>query len=135
MVNSRGFIRIVEMVIAIVIILTIILITYRRDAPLQKTPDLSETARDILRDISSQEVLRSEVLAAQTNTTLMSQAIAFVNFSLPDYLSFELRACETSIACGQSVYHGDVYSAERIISADTITFNTIKLRLFIWTKP
>ena len=130
--NTKGFIRIVEMVVAIVIILTIILITSRRDIPPQQTPDLSETARDILRDIGSQETLRSEVLAAQTNTMLMPQTSAFVNASLPDYLLFELRACETSIACGQSVYRGDVYSAERIIGADATTFNTIKLRLFIW---
>lgn len=132
MVGSKGFVRLVELIIAIVMITTILLITYQRNRAEQDTPDINEIARDILREIAADENLRLEVLNAQTNTALMPQTINFINDSLPDYFNFELRSCESSSACGQSSYIGDVYSAERIIGATTTTFNTVKLRIFIW---
>ena len=136
MVSNKGFIRIVEMVIAIVIILTMLVVAYKRNASEQNTQDLSEVARDILRDIASQEQLRNEVLNAQANVNSMPNTILFINNSLPDYLLFELRACVASSACGQSQYRGNVYSAERIISVSSgvTSFSPIKLRLFIWVS-
>jgi hypothetical protein len=62
----------------------------------------------------------------------MTKTVAFINSSLPSYISFELRACDVSSACGQSNYIGDVFSAERIISASNSDFDPIKLRLFLW---
>ena len=132
MVNNRGFVRLVELIIAIVVIITMLLVTFQKNDLDQNTPDISETARDILREVASNDSLRKEILAAQTNTAQMPMTILFINNSLPDYLNFELRACEASVACGQSSFVGDVYSAERIIGATTTYFNTVKLRLFIW---
>ncbi|MGV8142868.1 MAG: hypothetical protein ACP5NS_04545 [Candidatus Pacearchaeota archaeon] len=131
--NKKGFARLVELIIAIVVIITMLLITYQRNRPEQNATDISELARDILREVGADETLRNEVLNAQTNTVLMVQTMNFINNSLPDYLSFELRSCEASSACGQSLYVGNVYSAERIIGATTTYFNTVKLRLFIWS--
>ena len=133
MVNRLGFIRIVEVMVAITLILGMIVVVYKNRSSEQRTPDLTEVARDILREVSSNESLRNETVAAQTNTVLMSKTVLFINNSLPDYILFELRSCDISSACGQSTYRGNVYSAERIISADTSTFNPIKLRLFLWT--
>ena len=134
MVNRKGFISIVEMMIAVALIATMILIAYKQTIPAQNIPDVNEIARDILKDIGSQEILRTEVLGQQTNAQGMTQTLTFVNSSLPDYILFELRSCDVSNACGQSTYRGNVYSAERIISADTATFNPIKLRLFLWVN-
>ncbi len=133
MVNKKGFIRIAEVMVAITLILGVILIVYKNRAPEQKTPDFTETARDILREISVKENLRNEIMMAQSDITLMTNTISFINNSLPSYIFFELRACVASSACGQSVYRGNVYSAERIIGADTNNFNPVKLRLFLWT--
>lgn len=122
------------MMIAVALIATMILIAYKQTIPAQNIPDVNEIARDILKDIGSQEILRTEVLGQQTNAQGMTQTLTFVNSSLPDYILFELRSCDVSNACGQSTYRGNVYSAERIISADTATFNPIKLRLFLWVN-
>ncbi len=134
MVGNRGFVRLVELIIAIFIIMTMLIITYIQNKPEQNSQDISEVARDILNEIASNKVLRTEVIISQTNTDLMFQTINFINNSLPDSLNFELRACEASNACGQSSFVGDVYSAERIIGATTTAFNTVKLRLFIWSN-
>lgn len=114
--------------------MTMLIITYIQNKPEQNSQDISEVARDILNEIASNKVLRTEVIISQTNTDLMFQTINFINNSLPDSLNFELRACEASNACGQSSFVGDVYSAERIIGATTTAFNTVKLRLFIWSN-
>ncbi len=134
MVNSKGLVKLIELIIAIVIIMAILLVANRQNKPEQNAPDISELARDILKEIASNESLRNEILAAQIDTTQMIQTVSFIDISLPDYFNFELRACESSNACGQSSYVGDVYSAERIIGATTTTFNTVKLRLFIWVR-
>ncbi|MEK6792392.1 MAG: hypothetical protein AABX96_00490 [Nanoarchaeota archaeon] len=134
MVNRTGFIRIAELLIAITILTIIFILFYKQGVPKQETPDLSELARDILGDISTRENLRSEIVTAQINVVDMLLTRNFINASLPDYILFGLRACDLSSACGQSTYVGDVFSAERIISADKDTFNPIKLRLFLWVE-
>lgn len=132
MVNRNGFIRVIELLIAITLISIILLITYLRIIPTQQTQDLSEVARDILTEASTIESIRTEVINAQTNVNQMTGMMNFINASLPDYINFELRACDVSSACGRSTYEGDVYSAERIISTDNNRFDPVKLRLFLW---
>ena len=130
--NKKGFIRIAELLIAITLISIILIIAYKQRLPSQETQDFSELARSILSEVSANEDLRVEIINNQQNASMMIKTINFINNSLADYISFELRACSVSSACGQSSYVGDVYSAERIISASKNNFNPIKLRLFLW---
>ena len=132
MVNRRGFMRMIELVIAIILISGILIIIYRQNIPAQKTQELSELSRDILAEISTKENLRVEIINSKQNASRMIQTLNFINNSVPDYISFELRACLVTSACGQSAYVGDVFSAERIISASNNKFNPTKLRLFLW---
>ena len=132
MVNKHGFIRIVEVMVAITLILGVLIVVYKNRSSEQRTSDLTEIARDALREVSSKENLRNEIVVAQTNTAQMTNTITFINNSIPDYILFELRSCDISSACGQSNYRGNVYSAERVISADTNNFDPIKLRLVLW---
>ncbi len=134
MVNRKGFIKIAEVFVAITLILTMLVVVYRSESSEQKTADLSKIARDVLKEISAKESLRTEAVSMQANAGQMTNILAFINSSLPDYILFELRSCDLSSACGQSAYIGNVYSAERIISADTNNFNPIKLRLFLWVE-
>lgn len=134
MVNKKGIARIIELLIAITIISTVLIVTYRQGLPSQDTQDFSETARDILSEISTMEDLRTEIIGNQTNVSGMTSTLNFINSSLPDYIKFELRACVIASACGQSSYVGDVYSAERIISTSKSEFEPIKIRLFLWVE-
>jgi hypothetical protein len=133
--NKRGFLRIAEAGIAIMIILTAILINIK-DLKSLKEPDYSETARDILKEVANDESLRTEIINAGSYTPNVE---SFVDGRLPDYLKFELRGCDINNVCGQSSYQGDVYSGERIISAYTDIYSignnpSVKLRLFIWEE-
>lgn len=132
MVRRNGFIRIAELLIAVTLISVILIIAYRQNLPAQNTPDLAKFARDVLAEVGGAEELRVEIIRNQQNASNMTKTLAFINNSVPDYILFELRACEITSACGQSTYVGDVFSAERIISTSKETFNPIKLRLFLW---
>ena len=133
MVSSKGVVRLIELIIALVIIMTMLLIAYKKTQIDYSENDLGEIARDILREVASNESLRNEIVSAQTNIALIPNTMSFINNSLPDYLLFELVSCESGGSCGQSAYKGEVYSAERIFGATSTSFNTVKLRLFIWT--
>jgi len=128
----KGIATIIELLIAITIISAILLISYRQSLPSQETQDLSENARDILSEISTIESLRDEIVANQINARAMRNTLTFIDSRLPDYITFELRACVITSACGQGSYVGDVYSAERIISTNRTNFQPVKLRLFLW---
>ncbi len=133
MVNVRGVAKLIELVIALTLIMTIFLVAYKRTSSEQQSLDLDEIARDILREVAANSHLRDEVISSQTTVASMTNVTNFINDSLPDYILFEVRACESGNACGQSNYLGEVYSAERIFGATTTGFNTVKLRLFLWT--
>jgi hypothetical protein len=130
----KGFVRIVELLIAITLVSIILLLVYKQNLPTQNTQDLAELARDILTEVSSREDLRNEIVLQQTSSANMVNTLAFIDSLVPDYINFELRSCTISSACGQSSYVGDVYSAERIISTSSTDFGPIKLRLFLWQK-
>ncbi len=133
MVNKVGVAKLIELIIALTLIMAIFLVAYKRTSNEQRSLDLDETARDILREIAANSNLRNEVISFQTNVVSMTKITNFINDSLPDYILFEIRACESGSACGQANYIGEVYSAERVFGATTTGFNTIKLRLFLWT--
>ncbi|MDP4039474.1 MAG: hypothetical protein Q8P57_02755 [Candidatus Pacearchaeota archaeon] len=129
MIGKRGFLKIAEAGIAIMIIIASVLISLNKESP-QNNPDLSETARDILREISQDKFLRIKALELSEPIS-SGDVYYFVNSTLPDYLNFEIRICDTDSVCGLSEYRdAEIYSAERIISSDSGPNK--KLRLFIW---
>jgi hypothetical protein len=128
MVNKRGFLRIAEAGIAVLIVLSAILINFS-DIRTQSNPDFSENARDLLNEIANNEHMRTEIINNQNYTVSVTK---FIEENLPGFLDFELRACDVGSACGQSSYVGEVYSAERIISSDLNNLDPVKLRLFLW---
>ena len=134
MVNKKGFIRIAELLIAIILISTIWILSYKQTTPKQETQDFSELARDILAEISTLGDLRDEIVLNQEEVLAMIKTKEFIDSRLPDYIRFELRSCKISSSCGQSSYVGNVFSAERIISTSNDDFSPIKLRLFLWVS-
>ena len=126
--NRRGFLRIVEATIAIVIVLGVMFVFFTQ-ARTQEGIDYSERARNILEEVSKNPVLRTAVLNNE-----VEEVKDFVDGKIPEqYLEHEVKICEVNDACGKSEYtEGDVYSAERIISATIDTLGPKKIRLFIW---
>tara|TARA_Y100000034_G_scaffold113847_1_gene149289 strand:+ start:57 stop:506 length:450 start_codon:yes stop_codon:yes gene_type:complete len=137
--DKRGFLKIVEVMISILIIVAAILLNINK-SPANNEVDYSEMARDILFEISDDEPYRSEVFKAPLGEVLgpssLQGFIGYIDGRMPDFLDFEVRVCQAQSVCGISNHVGNVYSAERIISSDisSLIGAPVKIRLFIWEK-
>jgi len=129
--NKKGFLRIIEASVAILIIIGVLFVFFNQQkAQVQERADLAERARDILEEISQNVTLRSAILNEQIDVVNNS-----IRDKIPEaYLMFEFRICEVDNVCGQSSYVGNVYSAERSISSTITEFGPKKIRLFIWEE-
>ena len=138
--NKKGFLRIIEASIAIVLIMGVLFTFYIKDR-VQEEPDLSERARDILEEISRNATLRGEILNYDTQAEdppdpIPDNVNASVIMRIPEnYLRYEVKICEVLDVCGKSEYFaGNVYTGERIISSNITNIDTKKIKLFIWQE-
>ena len=136
--NKKGFLRIVEASIAIVLIIGVLFTFYIKDR-VQEEPDLSERARDILEEISRNATLRGEILNYDTQAEdppdpIPDNVNASVIMRIPEnYLTYEVKICEIDDVCGKSEYFaGNVYTGERIIISNITNIYTKKINIFIW---
>lgn len=134
--EKRGWMRIVEASISILIILSVLFFLYNRDA---RTEDLAldERGRAILEELASDQAFRSAVVG--NDSVFVTQAVAAL---IPEtHLSFEARICDLIDVCGKSTFSsGNVYVAERVISSALNRDPSMggddpkKVRLFIWRE-
>ncbi len=132
---NRGWIRIVEASISIIIVLSALFLLYQQTNPAQ-TGSLNSYGRQILEEAAHDESLR---LAIVTNeSTSQQQLDSFIRSRLVSRsLTFEARICELDDACGKSNYTaGEIYAVERVfaaaVSSDRPMLTPKKVRLFIW---
>lgn len=127
--NKRGFLRILEASIAIVIIFGVLFVFFnQQQARTVEQEDLSERARDILDEIAKDTSLRDAVLN-NGNQTVHD----FISSRIPEaHLDFRFRICGVTDACGIEYISGNVYSAERTISSTISELGPDKIRLFIF---
>ncbi len=150
MMNNRGWLRIVEASIAVLIVLSTLAVVYVRTGS-SNQPDFSEKARDILNEMATNNTLRKTILdynlgdnlegfEKAENEALMKIINESVRARLQQAnMEFELRICKIGDVCGKSVHTPEnVYVAERIISTYIGKYEQItpeeakKARLFIW---
>ena len=134
--NKRGIIKVIESSVAILIVVSVLFVSYNKDVA-GTSVDYSEEARDILEELANNFSMRKQILESSTeNITDDSDIMKFVEDRISIQLNREAKICELSEVCGQSTYVGDVFSAERIISTnvDSNIFKPKKIRLFLWEK-
>ena len=132
--QKRGWVRILEAVLAIMIISGILIFVYSRNV---EQNDQSEYVynlqRQILSQISSDDLLRAKVLEGD-----VSFLEDYISESVPSSLNFAIKICEadSEIYCNIEYVEGDVYVEEVFVSTniDSPTFSPKKLRMFVWKK-
>ena len=129
--KNRGFLRIVEAVIAISLILGVMFVFYNRNQTQLEENTLADRADQILDEVARNVALREAVL-----TDSVEPLNTFISSKIPEqYLDFEARICNIGDACGKSEYtDSEVFSAERTISSTITIYNPKKVRLFIWER-
>lgn len=147
--NRRGWIRIVEAFVAILLIAGIVLIVIERDQA--EREDVSSGAYTsmvaILREIQLNNTLRNEIVSVQNSSLPVEweefdvqapKTKAKITEKTPGYLECVGKICATNDIClltqDQENQGKTIYAESVIISSTLQTYNPRILKLFCWTK-
>ena len=131
--NKKGFIRILEAIFAIMLIMGAVLIIISNNL---QTADISEEAyekqRYILEIISNNEAMRNEIIRGGD----LEKTNEFIKKTMPS--SWQYSVCVTSV--DQICSPGDVPNDKELYVSETIISSSLeidytaskKLRLFVW---
>jgi hypothetical protein len=138
MVNKRGWLRLVEVTLAIFIILSFLIINPNKK---EKTIEvsLSEIINPLLDQIALNATLRAEILQKYGS----SEVLTGINQQISPYLksqgiNYELKLCDISTLCDASaptktrVRERNMETFERIISSTSESFSPKRVKIFAW---
>lgn len=133
--NKKGWIRIVEAALAILIIFGVLLTVLGTRQIILNGQDLSALIPPLLEEISKNVTLREKIISND------SSAIVDINLYLKErikqpYLNYTAKICLPTEVCSLESYpinaKGDVFAAERIISSTLTQYNPKKVKIFLW---
>ncbi|MCK4996823.1 hypothetical protein KAS08_00835 [Candidatus Pacearchaeota archaeon] len=152
MYNKRGWMRILEATIAVLIVSGVLMVVYSRqvDRGIDSADYFSSLQRQILKDISIRSDLRINVLNADDEDAddndfkILNE---FVGDMIPDFVGFSISICEVGSATDHCAMNGDdfrdtldkdIFVEDIVISADLgvgdAVHNPRQFRLFMWEK-
>lgn len=131
MVNKKGFLRIVEAFIAIILITGVLILFYSQtiDKP-RKADEVYRFQKTLLDEIAFSESLRNAVLA--NNTNIISDYVG--SRVLGTGFNYSVRICPINDICGLEVYKKEFYSKDRIIGSNLTSYNPVKVKIFMWIE-
>lgn len=131
MVNKKGWVRIIEAFVAVILIAGVIIYFYSTGIEKPKRgEEIYNFEKTALEQIASDSGLRGQILNNNpTNAKLFVQSI------MPPGFIMELKICEINDICPLGGdYKQEVYSSERIITSTLTTYNPKKIKIFMWLE-
>jgi hypothetical protein len=144
MVNKRGWIRIIEVSIAILLIFSVLVIVNQTSKNAKN--EFNDEIRSILSEIAENTSLRDKVIGVydinKNKTTapnlevMTSLENVVLNAINENYVGYAIEICRPNDLCGLASYPNvdEVYSEERIISSDLSKYNPRKIKIYLWIK-
>ncbi len=129
--NKKGWIRIVEAFLAVLIVMGAVVIIMARQ-PVQSSADnqIYERQTQILEIIRNNNSLRSNILDGKTYN--VDDIIVAM---IPSSWNFTTSICDINDICSANVPLGkDIYTKEIIISSNLTLYSTKKLRFSVWMR-
>ena len=134
--RKKGWIRIVEAFIAVLLIAGVLLFVInsgyigRRDISEQ----VYEVQLAVLREIELNSALRTQILTTPIEEGVPIPVTNKINERMPEYLECTSRICNLTSVCPiDRVIEKDVYAQSVAITAEGTTYNPRQLKLFCWT--
>lgn len=152
MMNKRGFMRILEATIAVLIVSGVLIVVYagQVDRGVDAADYFYSLQRQILSDISLSSNLRSNVLNVEEDDVSDANFVAlndFVGEMVPDFVGFSISICDLGSGTDYCRMNSedfiatrdkDIFVEDAVISADLGTgeavHNPRQFRLFMWEK-
>ncbi|MEM4259234.1 MAG: hypothetical protein QXS38_00515 [Candidatus Pacearchaeota archaeon] len=140
MVNKKGWIRIVEASIAILIIFAVIVsVSQIRKARAER--DLSEIISPLLEEIAKNNSMRESIIKDDKESgDAENMAMLFLSYKIraETNLGYSFRICEIDEICGLEIYptdiSGNIYAGSRIISSSLTVAKPKKIAIFLWLR-
>ncbi|MBU4308305.1 MAG: hypothetical protein KJ566_00715 [Nanoarchaeota archaeon] len=138
MVNKKGWIRIIEAFVAVLLISSVLLIVLNRNSSENKnfSAEIYKSQVGILTEIQLNSSLRNEILKLETlpvEWAGFSELLQMkINETKLDYLICKGKICEISDECLEEYEEKDIYAKSVIITANSGEFNPRQLKLFCW---
>jgi len=132
--EKRGWLRILEAFIAIILIIGALIVIYSKtiEKP-KKAEEIYKLQGAILDEIADNPELREAVLNEN-----ITRIIDFIGDRTYPSFNFTIRICEVNDICSLQYYIGeegnDVYSTERVISSTLEKYEPKKLKIFMWRE-
>lgn len=138
--NKKGWIRIIEASIAVLIILSaLIIVSQIRQAKSEK--DISESISPMLEEIAKNTVMREQIITDTDDSDEAEEMIRqFIGLKLKNQnIGYNVTICESDKVCGLGKYptglEGNMYAGSRIISSILATNDSPKkVTLFLWAR-
>jgi len=143
--NKKGWIKIIEAFIALLLITSALLIVVQKGYTGKK--DISEKVYEaqlaVLREIQLDTSLREKildnslVLPYEVTSISLSEIYTLVNSQMPDYLDCTIAICELDSVCGAPLatpLDKDIYAQAVAIATTPTNSNLRQLKLFCWRK-
>ena len=128
--SKKGLLRILEAVIAIMLIAGVAFYLYVQNfSNPQRIDEIYSLQKSILNEIGNSPQLRESVLKNS-----LDEAKAFVGQRVPVDFNYTVKICEISDICGLTEYQAQVYSSERVISSTLKEYSPKKIKIFIWSE-
>ena len=130
--NKKAWLRIVEAVLAILIILsTFLIITSQQTTKTDLSQEISEIQTNILDIISKNSTLREYII--QNNQKELKTEIELM---LPNSFNYAIKICPVTDICHstETPTNKPVHAKEVLITTTLQTYQPKKLRFFVWTK-
>lgn len=139
--NKRGWLRILEATIAVLIVTGVMVLVYSRQVDRESGFDnyIGNLEEKILLDISSDKVLRGYALD-NINVASLEDLSNYVGTQIPPNFDYILKSCSFTGDCKlegtelDGTKGKDVFTKSLIISANENIYNPRELRLFVWEK-
>ena len=140
--NKRGWIKIIEAFLAVILLASIILVVLDKQ---NNAVDVSPTVHDaeilILRSMELNKQIRSEILSTSGNlgwtefNSTLPLTKAKIQSLTPASLNCEASACNPFALCAsEKIEKDNVYSDSIIISSELTVNNPRLLKIFCWEK-
>ena len=143
--GKKGWLRIIEAFIAIMLIAGFLLFMVARGRGIDKSGEIYEIQRALLEAIERNDSLRFKIITAGSLPTSIfayevdDKITSFIRDNLPSSLDFEAVICDIDMTCGMIEYPdigGEIYVDEILISTTLTEYpdKLKKLKLFVWEK-
>lgn len=142
--NKRGFIKIVEAFIAVLLVAGVLLFVVSRNTNVLDSTQtrIDEIEKSILLEVSQNSNYRDNILAVNDEQELnqnsadgLGEIWRTVDIRVPDELDFRIKICKLENICALDNYpEKDVYTRAVSITSNITTYHPKQFKIWIWVK-